>query len=258
VQTRDAYGRFPPRRHWHSASASSGFRSSTLRRGAVARAAELWPRAARRARSYAVALTHDVDDPIASLGRHAGAARATTRRGCARPAGPRADGSQSPLVARTRARATIATTHTTRSTSSWTSASAMGSAARSTSSPPRAPRTRRPPTRSTTLDRLAVAEDPQSRARDRLSRRLPQYRDPELTRKEFDRLRAAAARNGILQSAGAGASTTCAGRTRRPGRTGRRRAGLRHDALLRRPDRLPHRYVPRIHRRSIPAAATLR
>jgi uncharacterized protein DUF7033 len=70
VPTRDAYGRFP-------AAASLGQREGFLGIPVADAYVELlwsalqrmWPRLQRRAQRYAVALTHDVDDPLASLGR---------------------------------------------------------------------------------------------------------------------------------------------------------------------------------------------
>jgi hypothetical protein len=70
VQARDAYGRFP-------AAASLAQRERFLGLPVVDAYVELlwralqavWPRLQRTSRRYAVALTHDVDDPLASLGR---------------------------------------------------------------------------------------------------------------------------------------------------------------------------------------------
>jgi hypothetical protein len=70
VQTRDAYGRFP-------AGASLAHRERFLRLPIVDAYVELlwsalravWPRLQRRSRRYELALSHDVDDPVASLGR---------------------------------------------------------------------------------------------------------------------------------------------------------------------------------------------
>ena len=70
VATRDSYGRFP-------ASASVAHGEGFLRVPIVDRyvdvlwaaLARLWPRLERPLRSYRVMLTHDVDDPLASLGR---------------------------------------------------------------------------------------------------------------------------------------------------------------------------------------------
>ena len=70
VATRDSYGRFP-------ASASLAHGEGFLRVPIVDRyvdvlwaaLARLWPQLERPARPYRVMLTHDVDDPLASLGR---------------------------------------------------------------------------------------------------------------------------------------------------------------------------------------------
>jgi hypothetical protein len=70
LPTRDPYGRFP-------ASASIAQRDGFLEVPVADAYVELlwaglrhlWPRLARRPRRFTVALTHDVDDPIASLGR---------------------------------------------------------------------------------------------------------------------------------------------------------------------------------------------
>jgi hypothetical protein len=70
VATRDAHGRFP-------AVASVAHREGFLGLPIVDAyvdvlwdaLARLWPRLERRPRQYRVALTHDVDDPLASLGR---------------------------------------------------------------------------------------------------------------------------------------------------------------------------------------------
>jgi hypothetical protein len=72
VGTRDAYGRFP-------ASSSVADREGFVRVAIVDAYVELlwsalqrlWPRLERRPRSFRLALTHDVDDPLASLGRTA-------------------------------------------------------------------------------------------------------------------------------------------------------------------------------------------
>ena len=72
VATRDSYGRFP-------ASASLAHGDGFLRVPIVDRyvdvlwaaLARLWPQLERPVRSYRVMLTHDVDDPLASLGRTA-------------------------------------------------------------------------------------------------------------------------------------------------------------------------------------------
>jgi hypothetical protein len=70
VGERDAYGRFP-------ASASLAEREGFVRVAIVDAYVELlwgalrrlWPRLERRPRSFRLALTHDVDDPLASMGR---------------------------------------------------------------------------------------------------------------------------------------------------------------------------------------------
>jgi hypothetical protein len=70
VATRDAYGRFP-------GVASLAHRERFLRLPVVDAYVEvlwsalqrMWPRLQRRPRRFAVALTHDVDDPLAALGR---------------------------------------------------------------------------------------------------------------------------------------------------------------------------------------------
>src|SRR6266576_3507574 len=70
VGARDAYGRFP-------ASSSVADRDGFLEVPIVDAYVELlwsalrrlWPRLERRRRSFRLALTHDVDDPLASLGR---------------------------------------------------------------------------------------------------------------------------------------------------------------------------------------------
>jgi uncharacterized protein DUF7033 len=70
VGARDAYGRFP-------AAASVAGREGFIRVALVDAYVELlwgalrrlWPRLERRPRSFRLALTHDVDDPLASMGR---------------------------------------------------------------------------------------------------------------------------------------------------------------------------------------------
>jgi hypothetical protein len=70
VGERDAYGRFP-------ASASIAAREGFMRMAIVDAYVELlwgalrrlWPRLERRPRGFRLALTHDVDDPLASMGR---------------------------------------------------------------------------------------------------------------------------------------------------------------------------------------------
>ena len=70
VCDRDRYGRFP-------ASSSLAVRAGFLRWPVIDAYVELlwtalertWPRLARRPRSYEVLVTHDVDDPLAALGR---------------------------------------------------------------------------------------------------------------------------------------------------------------------------------------------
>jgi hypothetical protein len=115
VPDRDARGRFP-------ATASVAFRERFLALPLADAYVELlwsalalaWPRLERAEPRYAVALTHDVDDPLASLGRRPSAlvrqlgadALRGERGGCARGRPWRG--------------ATTGTTRTTRSASSWT------------------------------------------------------------------------------------------------------------------------------------------
>jgi hypothetical protein len=206
VQTRDAYGRFP-------ADASLAQRERFLGLPIVDAYVEvlwsalerLWPRLQRRVRHYAVALTHDVDDPIASLGR----SPAQLVRQLAADALLRRD----PALMARRARSWLGLArgdyrHDPYNTFDFLLAVSERHGLRSAFY-------------FLAGEGAAGHEDPaytlahpwiESLLRS-IHRRgheigyhagFHTYRDPELTRQEFDRLRAAAARNGIQQSAWGG------------------------------------------------------
>jgi hypothetical protein len=206
VQTRDAYGRFP-------AEASLAQRERFLGLPVVDAYVEvlwgalqsLWPRLQRRARSYAVALTHDVDDPIASLGR--------TPAQLVRQLGADALVRRDPALMARRARSWLGLArgdyrHDPYNTFDFLLDVSERNGLRSAFYFLAAEGTVGPDDPPYTLDHPWI---------DSLLRKIHSrgheigyhagfhtYRDPELTRQEFDRLRAAAARNGILQSAWGG------------------------------------------------------
>jgi uncharacterized protein DUF7033 len=206
VRARDAYGRFP-------AEDSLAQRERFLGLPIVDAYVEVlwrglhsvWPRLQRRARRYAVALTHDVDDPIASLGRPPAQ--------LVRQLGADALVRRDPALMARRARSWLGLArgdyrHDPYNTFDFLLDVSERHGLRSAFYFLAADGTAGPEDPPYTLDHPWI---------DSLLRKIHRrgheigyhagfhtYRDPELTRAEFDRLRAAAARNGIRQSAWGG------------------------------------------------------
>ena len=213
ISDRDRYGRFP-------ASASLAGRAGLLAPPIVdsyvallwSASTRAWPGLPRRSARFAVLITHDVDDPLATLGRSPRVVRqlgadllcAGTRAWqggvCAR---------RPPLDADITA--LIPTTH---STSSWTSASATTTAARSTPRQPLPEPARRHISARASWVRSLIGHIHRRGHEVGLHASFHSYRDPQRTRDEFDRLRAVAEHRACAKSNGEADSTTSDGTTR--------------------------------------------